>query len=68
MFPNAVANKLGLVRNIHPHPLSDVLAFVPPMRMLGLFLLEVEVEVDERVPANHWVSGVLRCEEGAGER
>jgi hypothetical protein len=74
-LPNAVANKLWLVFSIHPHPKSDVQAFVPPMPMppmLGsghhLFLLEVEVEEDEGVPANHCVSGELRCEEGAGER
>jgi hypothetical protein len=47
---NAVANKLGLVLSIHPHPPSDVQAFVPPMPMPPLLLLEVEVEVEEGVP------------------
>ncbi|KAJ7362748.1 hypothetical protein DFH08DRAFT_799768 [Mycena albidolilacea] len=89
-LPNAVANKLWLVFSTNPPPPpppeTEVQPLVPPMPMppmLGsghhFFVLEVEVEMEERVPVRDYVSSVLRlgkggrgCGEGAeregGER
>jgi hypothetical protein len=73
-LPKAVANKLWLVLNIHPHPESDVQPLLPPIPMPLMLrrghhflLLEVEVEVEEGVPVNDCVSRVLKFERRAGD-